>query len=251
MPTFAELLRDAAAAPVDGWDFSWLDGRAIEEHPSWRYFDLVADHAARATHLLDIETGTGNLLADLPVLPPVAVGTDAHPPSIERAAPRLRARGAHLVQTASADLRLPIRSGSMDLVVSRHPIDTDWSEVARVLSPGGRYVSQQIGPDSLRDLSERFLGPRPAGSARDPERARRSAEDAGLVVERLEAERPRTVFYDIGAVVYFLRLVVWIVPGFAVDRHREQLRRLHDHITEHGAYETTASRYLIIARAPR
>jgi hypothetical protein len=26
--TFDELVSEAAAAPVDGWDFSWLDGRA-------------------------------------------------------------------------------------------------------------------------------------------------------------------------------------------------------------------------------
>lgn len=250
MATFDELVDDAASAPIDGWDFAWLDGRATEDRPSWRYFDIVTDHASRADRMLDVETGTGNLLADLAVLPRTTVGTDAHPPSIAMAAPRLRTRGASLVQTGPADLRLPFRSGSFDLVVSRHPIDTDWSEIARVLEPGGRYLSQQVGPQSLRDLSERLMGPLPPSTERDPERARRAAEDAGLVVEQLEVERPRTVFHDIGAVVYFLRLVVWIVPGFTVERYRPQLRRLHDHITAHGAYETTASRYLIRARKP-
>lgn len=248
--TFDDLVDEAASAPVDGWDFTWLDGRAIEERPSWHYFELVAAQARHAARLLDVETGTGNLLADLPVLPPLALGTDAHLPSIERAAPRLRARGAHLVRTAPGDQRLPVRPGSFDLVVSRHPIATDWSEVARVLAPGGVCVTQQIGPDSLRELSEAILGPLPPSSSRRPDDARRAVEDAGLVVERLEAERPRTVFHDVGAVVYVLRLVVWIVPGFSVDRHRDPLRRLHDHITEHGAFETTASRFLLIARKP-
>ncbi|MGH3967715.1 MAG: SAM-dependent methyltransferase, partial [Mycobacterium sp.] len=31
--TFDELVAQAAAAPVHGWDFSWLDGRATEERP--------------------------------------------------------------------------------------------------------------------------------------------------------------------------------------------------------------------------
>jgi SAM-dependent methyltransferase len=250
VPTFDELVDEAAAAPVDGWDFSWLEGRATEERPSWHYFELVAEHVAGASRLLDVETGTGNLLADLPALPPLAVGTDAHVPSIERARPRLQARGAHLVQTAPGDERLPVRSSAFDLVVSRHPIATDWSEIARVLAPGGRVVSQQIGPDSLRQLSEAVLGPLPPSSSRQPDAARRAAEDAGLVVDRLEAERPRTVFHDIGAVVYFLRLVVWIAPGFSVDRHRDQLRRLHEHITEHGSFEATASRFLVCAHTP-
>jgi uncharacterized membrane protein len=73
-----------------------------------------------------------------------------------------------------------------------------------------------------------MLGPRTHGSARDPRLARSAAEAAGLVVEDLRDERLRTVFFDIGAVVYFLRLVVWIVPGFTVERFEVQLRALHD-----------------------
>ncbi len=60
-------------------------------------------------------------------------------------------------------------------------------------------------------------------------------------------ERPGTVFYDIGAVVYFLRLVPWIVPGFTVVGYREPLRELHDLIERTGAFETTASRTLVEA----
>lgn len=248
--TFDELIEEGASAPIDGWDFTWLRGRAVEERPSWRYFDLVTELARRAERLLDVETGAGDLLADLPVLPPTAVATEAHPPSIARAAPRLRSRGAALVQTAPGDHRLPFAHGSFDLVVSRHPIDTDWRDTARVLAPGGRYISQQVGAHTVRELAEAISGPVPEASTRSPERGRRGAEGAGLVVERLEQERPRTVFYDVGAVVYFLRLVVWIVPDFTVERYRSQLRRLHEHITEHGSFETSASRYLLIARKP-
>jgi SAM-dependent methyltransferase len=149
-----------------------------------------------------------------------------------------------------ADARLPFAPDTFDLVTSRHPVETDWEEIARVLAPGGRFVSQQVGPDTMRELSERFIGPPAAPSKRDPALARHNAEAAGLVVERLEVERPRAVFYDIGAVVWFLRVVVWIVPGFTVERHRAQLRALHEHILEHGSFEATSSRFLIEARRP-
>src|SRR5438105_10290261 len=33
--SFEELVDEAAAVSVEGWDFSWLDGRATEERPSW------------------------------------------------------------------------------------------------------------------------------------------------------------------------------------------------------------------------
>ena len=37
MRSFDELVNKAADVPVDGWDFSWLDGRATEQRPSWGY----------------------------------------------------------------------------------------------------------------------------------------------------------------------------------------------------------------------
>ena len=62
-----------------------------------------------------------------------------------------------------------------------------------------------------------------AGTERKPRRrwlGPASLVAAGLVVTDLRHERPRTEFYDVGAVVYFLRLVVWI--GI-VDDQREPL----------------------------
>jgi hypothetical protein len=53
----------------------------------------------------------------------------------------------------------------------------------------------------------------------------KAAEAAGLVVQDRRLERLRTVFNDISAVVYFLRLVVWIV--------RFQGRQLRDRLLAH------------------
>ena len=94
-----------------------------------------------------------------------------------------------------------------------------------MLTAGGTYLSQQVGPGSVRELSDFMLGPLPQSTARDPERAQRLADEAGLVVEELRSERLRTVFNDVGAVVYFLRLVIWIVPGFTVEGFRDRLLR--------------------------
>lgn len=35
--SFDDLVTEAESAPVEGWDFSWLDGRATEQRPSWGY----------------------------------------------------------------------------------------------------------------------------------------------------------------------------------------------------------------------
>src|SRR5436853_355682 len=132
-------------------------------------------------------------------------------------------------------------------VTGRQPVETCRAEIARVRCRGGRYLSQQVGPHSVRELSEFMLGPLPSGSKRDPELARRAAQAAGLAVEDLRHERLRTVFYDVGAVVYFLRLVVWIVPGFTVERFSARLRTLHEQIERDGPFVAYATRFLIEA----
>jgi SAM-dependent methyltransferase len=145
---------------------------------------------------------------------------------------------------------LPFASEVFDLVTSRHPITTWWNEIARVLVPGGMYFSQQVGPHSVRELSEFMLGALPDTSGRDPSLAQKAAAAAGLVVQDLRLEHLRTVFNDISAVVYFLRLVVWIVPGFRVDTFRERLLALHTQIERDGPFVAHASRYLIEAVKP-
>jgi hypothetical protein len=66
----------------------------------------------------------------------------------------------------------------------------------------------------------------------------------------MRLERPRTAFYDIGAVVYFLRLVPWIVPGFTVPKYRNALGDLHIAIQRDGAFVDSASRTLVEATKP-
>jgi SAM-dependent methyltransferase len=178
------------------------------------------------------------------------VATEAFPPSVAAAAPRLRSQCVLLVVTSQTRPGLPFVDGTFELVISRHPIEVWWEEIARVLRPGGTYFAQHVGPHSLRSLSEFLMGPLPATSKRDTDVERRAAEAVGLTVQRMRLEHPHTAFYDIGAVVYFLRLVPWIVPGFTVTAYREALRALHQVIERQGGFHTTASRTLVEATKP-
>lgn len=245
---FDELVSEAGSAPVDGWDFGWLDGRASEQRPSWGYARLMAGRMAGAAAALDISTGGGEVLAGVPVLPPLTVATESWPPNLRKAAALLGPRGVTVVGTGE-DLRLPFRDASFDLVVCRHPVDTDFTEVARVLHPGGTYLAQHVGPDSVWEVTDYFLGGYPRGeSGREPELARAEATAAGLDVVDLRAESLRMEFFDVGAMIYFLRKVIWIVPGFTVDAYRDRLRELHQRIRARGPFVSWSTRFLIEAR---
>jgi hypothetical protein len=146
---------------------------------------------------------------------------------------------------------LPFPDASFELAISRHPVLTGWSEVARVLIPGGVYLSQQVGAGSNQELIDFMMGPQPVNQVRDPDRHAIEAEAAGLSVVTLRRESLRTVFRDVGAVVYFLRKVLWTVPGFSTAAYRARLRALHEQIERDGPFVAHSQRFLIEARKPR
>ncbi|RJS19989.1 SAM-dependent methyltransferase [Corallococcus sp. H22C18031201] len=249
--TFEEYVAEAEAASVDGWDFSWLDGRATEQRPSWGYHRLLAERLARASAALDLQTGGGEILAQVPTLARLTVATESWPPNVAKATHLLHPRGVAVVADADKP-PLPFGDAAFDLVVSRHPVKTWWHEIARVLRPGGTYLSQQVGPASVFELVEYFLGPQPpeVRRRRHPDDARAEAETAGLKILDLRLETLRTEFFDIGAVIYFLRKVIWMVPGFTVAAYLPQLRELHEHIQAQGPFLAHTTRFLVEARKP-
>jgi SAM-dependent methyltransferase len=258
MPSFEQLVAEAVAAPVEGWDFSWFEGRATEERPPWGYARLVGERMAGAAAALDIETGGGEVLATAATAataatvarpPALLVATDSWWPNVEVARRTLRPLGAHVVAAADSPT-LPFTDASFDLVVSRHPVVVLWEEIARVLRPGGTYLSQQIGPGSNRELTDIMMGPQPVNESRSAASARRGAEAAGLEIVALQECALRVEFFDVGAVVHFLRKVLWTVPGFTPEAYDAELRRLHEQIEGEGSFVSTARRILVEARRP-
>jgi SAM-dependent methyltransferase len=245
---YAELIEEAVAVDVSGWDFGWLDGRASEERPPWGYSRLIASRLAQVACALDIDTGGGEIIAEVPHLPSRMVVTEGWSPNVERARALLTSRGVEVVPVEQGG-PLPFPDAGFELVTSRHPVDPDWREIARVLADGGTYLAQHVGPGSAFDLIECFLGPLPRERlARDPQRESAAARAAGLEIVDLRTARCRMEFFDIGAVVYILRKCVWWVPDFDAERYRQTLARLDAHIRERGAFVAYSTRTLIEAR---
>ena len=249
MATFGELLDEGESVPVEGWDFSWFEGRAAEERPSWGYSRMLAQRMASASSALDVQTGGGEVLAGIPQPPPLLVATESWAPNARLAVRNLRPLGARVVMAADGR-GLPFRTGTFGLVASRHPTAVAWDEIARVLTPGGTYLSQQVGAGSNRELSDFLMGPQPVGDPRRALRAVANARGCGLDVVDFREQGLRVDFYDIAAVVYFLRKVLWTVPGFTVARYRDRLLALHQRIQDEGRFVCHSQRFLIEARKP-
>lgn len=244
---YERLVAAAVAEPVEGWDFSWLAGRASEQRPSWGYVRLLADRLGLAEAVLDVQTGGGEVYAEALArtarVPHRVVAAEGWPPNRTVARRNLAPYRGTVVGVAE-DGALPFATASFDLLASRHPTGHRWAEVARLLRPGGTYLSQGVGAGSNRRLYEALLGPQPPTPEPGWRRAAAAATAAGLAVTQLRHETVQLQFDDIGAVVYFLRKVVWTVPDFEVARYEMQLRRLHEQMP----FVSYAHRYLIEAR---
>jgi SAM-dependent methyltransferase len=215
---------------------------------------------ANATRALDIDTGGGEALAALAPFAGTVLATEGYPPNIPVAGSALAAVGVPVIGVESAPdnieqdgttpqrtgSHLPFRDDTFDLVLSRH--SSYWPhEVARVLRPGGTYLTQQRG-DGDDDLLRTFGRATSTGPDFDPTFAAAQLEDAGFEIVRTGEADATVRFFDVGALVYYLRAIPWIVPGFDVDADRAVLHRIHDVIETEGSFGVGSSRFLIEAR---
>ena len=240
------LIEAAQAAAFSGWDFSWLDGRMIQDDLPWDYPALVQSHITHARSLLDMGTGGGEFLASLPNLPPETHATESYQPNQAIAQARLHPLGVH-VHTVEDDTSLPFDDGSFDLVINRHE-SYKHGEVFRILKPGGIFITQQVGELDNLELNQILEKDEPYHFTDwGVESELFHLQYCGFSILRAEKAALTTRFLDIGAVVYYLKAIPWQIEGFSPETHAQGLIQLHNFIEQQGAFITTAHRFLIIA----
>lgn len=234
----------AAAAPFEGWDFSYLKGRFEEGEPDWDYLALARAAVARSFDILDVATGGGEIFAALAPFPGRATAVEGYEPNLAVARRRLEPLGVP-VFLGSRSKGLPFEDGAFDLVLNRHggfkPAD-----IHRILKPGGTFLTQQVGGDNLEDLAMLF-----GADQTDPGNTlpviRRAFAGLGCEIRRAEEWRGHVTFFDVGAVVYFLKAIPWVVRGFDVERHLPVLEALQARLEAGGPLRFSYTRFLIEA----
>lgn len=256
MKTDAELLewlRHEEQVPLEGWDFSYIAERGREERPPWDYMAIVREALPGVKSLLDLGTGGGERLASLASLPVDTQATEGYPPNIPVAHSRLEPLGVRV--HAIEDWRsLPFPDTTFDLVIDRHEAYNP-SEVYRVLRPGGRFITQQVGATNNLDLNHLLGAPGPdrttAPESTTLPHYRDQLEAAGFEVNRAMEAFPPTHFHDAGAIVFWLRAIPWQIPDFRVDRYFDRLKTLQCEIEQTGPVTVRGHRFLLVAhKAP-
>jgi len=236
------------ATHIHGWDFSHIRGRYDEgQDLPWNYESIVRRCLREDTELLDYDTGGGEFLLSLKHPYSRTSATEGYPPNVRLCRETLLPLGIHFKECNNAS-DIPFADASFDLIINRHGA-FDAPELYRLLRDQGTFVTEQVGGENDRDLVELVLpGTEKPYPHLNLKEQRRVFEEAGFqIVQAEEAFRPIT-FYDVGAFVWFARIIAWEFPDFSVDRCFENLLRMHRTIEEQGKITGVIHRYLIAAK---
>ena len=236
--------------PFTGWDFSHLKGRLKGEREPWSYLDRAGELMRRSVSVIDMDTGGGEKLLGLREhWPARVVATEDYAQNFELARERLSPLGVEVVRAAVSDTgSMPFGDGEFDLVLNRHA-QFNSSEVARVLSQGGTFLTQQVHGMWLWDLQAAFDAT-PSFPDNSPAKYVPMLEAAGLTMTAVEEWEGRMVFADVGAIVYYLKAIPWEVPEFTVKTHLRYLFAPQERLEAGEELSFHTARFLLEATKP-
>ena len=235
-------------AHVKGWDFSHIDGRSKEQTDfPWDYREAIGRYRAPGMRLLDVDTGGGEFLLSLGHPHGNTAATEGYGPNIALCEKTLTPLGIDF-RAGAVPEGLPFPDGSFDIILNRHG-DLDPAEFWRLLKPGGLFLTQQVGAENDRELVELLCGDVPLPF---PEQYLEKAEtafcQAGFsILESGECFRPFD-FFDVGALVWFARIIQWEFPDFSVDNNLENLYLAQEKLEREGFLRGSAHRFFLVAR---
>ena len=134
------------------------------------------------------------------------------------------------------------------MIINRHR-EFDAPELHRLIKDNGIFVTEQVGGDNDADLVQMVL---PSTEKPFPhlnlKEQREVFEQAGFQILKVEEVFRSITFYDVGAFVWFARIVEWKFPDFSVDKCFENLLKMQQIIEKDRKITGTIHRYLIVAK---
>ena len=245
-----EWKKEESTAQIKGWDFSHIRGRYEEEDSlPWDYEKIVKELLTSDMKLLDYDTGGGEFLLSLSHPYRNTAATEGYPPNVRLCFEKLLPLGIDIRECTDAS-HVPFDDGSFDIIINRHG-DLYAPEIFRMLKPGGFFVTQQVGSENDRDLVKAVLPgtkkPFPHNNLADQ---REAFEKSGFGIVRAEESFGAIRFFDVGAFVWFAKIIEWEFPGFSVEKCFDRLLRLQRTVGADGRIEGVTHRFLIVAKKP-
>ena len=231
-----------------GWDFSYISKRKSEEPLPWNYDKIVRHYLNNNSILLDMGTGGGEYLMTLNHPNNNTFATEAYPPNFELCKKTLIPIGIDVRQVFN-DNYLPFKNNSFDIIVNSHSA-FDINEVYRLLKPNGLFITQQVGGLNNKDLSRFLISDfkEIINSEHTLKNNIMLIENKGFTILKSDECFPKLKFFDVGALVYFAKIIEWEFPNFSVKNCFTQLCLLQSIVEKQGFFESKEHRFVIVAQ---
>ena len=244
------FLINEAEHPFMGWNFSYIKDRIVYDVLPWSYTSKIIPFIRRSIALLDIGTGGGEFLSSLIPLPKKARATEAYLPNLSMAKKILKLLGVKVYFLADKG-KLPFETNEFDLIINRHEF-YDLNEVFRVLKMGGTFINQQVGDRNDKKLRLILAG---TENLEDDTEwnlnyAIQDLDNKGFnIIEKNEMINNTRIF-DVGAIVYYLKIISGEIPDFTVQKYFDKLWEIHKQIAKNNYIELNNNnhRFLIVAK---
>ena len=235
-------------AHIHGWNFAHIDGRYTEQEDlPWDYRATIEEYLRPEMKIMDIDTGGGEFLLSLNHPRENTAATENYPPNVELCKDVLLPLGIHFLPGDGKE-KLPFDDSRFDMVINRHG-DFNAEEIYRVLKPGGLFITQQVGAENDRELVELLCG---KTAIPFPDQylsiTIRKFQNVGFTILRGEEAFRPIRFFDVGALVWFVRIIQWEFPNFAVDTHLDNLLNAQRILEERGTIDGSIHRFLLVAQ---
>lgn len=239
--------QEEQSAYINGWDFSHIYGRYDAENDlPWNYEQIIRRYLKKDFDIMDYDTGGGEFLLSLNHSYERISATEGYLPNVKLCREKLLPLGINFKECSDPS-EIPFEDDAFDLIINRHG-GFDAVEVYRLLRRGGLFITEQVGEDNERDLVEMVLpGANKPFSHLNLSEQRKRFENMGFRIVRAEEAFRPIKFYDVGAFVWFARIIKWEFPNFSVDNSFERLLKMQEIIDKTGKIEGTIHRYLIVA----
>lgn len=235
-------------AHIKGWDFSYIEGKYNEDtNFGWNYMDIVRKYIKPDMRILDIDTGGAEVLLTLNHPYSLTSCTEGYEPNILLCKERLLPLGIDFKECKDVS-NMPFDSEMFDMIINRHG-SFDVKELHRLLKKDGIFITQQVGDQNNQNLVEVLLPHLPKRLLKwNLNYQRNLFLNQGF--EILEEDEAFTTmdFYDMGAFVWYAKIIPWEFTGFNVETCFEKLLELNKKIMQEGYISGTVHRYMIVAK---
>ena len=197
--------------------------------------------------LLDMGTGGGEFLLSLKHPYNNTSVTEMWIPNVELCKERLEPLGIQVKQVFN-DSELPFEDNTFDIIINRHA-SFDIKEVKRILKPDGIFITQQVGGKNNEVLSKALIKDI-ARLYEDNTFDNNLKNLRNNLFEILYANEysPYLRFKDIGAIVYFAKIIKWEFPNFSVENCFDKLCKLNEELNVKGYIESLEHRYILVCK---